>query len=111
MALMGIPAAQAVLPRGPIEAAGVGLKLAPGDVALRCNFATVQGPVGRFSLLDRRAGRIDVQTDELAEALSTHGCAPLREEQKAALWLLTLEFAQRSQLLPTEGVHTRYSIL
>ncbi len=69
-ALMGIPSAQAVVPRGPIEAAGVGLQLAPGDVALRCNFATVQGPVGRFSLLDRRAGRIDVQTDELAEALS-----------------------------------------
>ncbi len=69
-ALMGIPAAQAVIPRGPIEAAGVGMKIAPGDVALRCNFATVRGPVGRFSLLDRRAGRIDVQTDELAEALS-----------------------------------------
>jgi 2,3-bisphosphoglycerate-independent phosphoglycerate mutase len=69
-ALMGIPTPQAVIARGPIEAAGVGLKLAPGDVALRCNFATVQGSAGRYRLVDRRAGRIDVQTDELAEALS-----------------------------------------
>lgn len=57
------------LSRGPVEAAGVGLEIAPGDVALRCNFATVERTDGGLQILDRRAGRIRTATDELAAAL------------------------------------------
>ena len=57
------------LTRGPIEAAGVGLDLHAGDVALRCNFATLQPNGTRFDILDRRAGRIDEDTETLCHAL------------------------------------------
>lgn len=53
--------------RGPIEASGVGIELVPGDVALRCNFATVDMSL---NILDRRAGRIRERTNELAKAIS-----------------------------------------
>lgn len=42
--------------RGPIEAAGYGLEVKKGDVAMRGNFATVNE---KMVILDRRAGRID----------------------------------------------------
>jgi len=55
--------------RGPIEAYGAGIKVNDGDLALRCNFATL----GRGKeIIDRRAGR-DLTTEEakiLAEALN-----------------------------------------
>jgi 2,3-bisphosphoglycerate-independent phosphoglycerate mutase len=57
------------LPRGPVEAAGTGLPIMPGDIALRCNFATLEADGDRLRVLDRRAGRIDAGTRELAEAL------------------------------------------
>lgn len=41
--------------RGPFEAAGAGVKLEPGDLAFRCNFATVNR---EMILVDERAGRI-----------------------------------------------------
>lgn len=52
--------------RGPVEALGAGLELAPGDVALRANFATLDRD-GR--IVDRRAGRIRAGAEELADAL------------------------------------------
>ncbi len=53
--------------RGPYEAVGVGLDIQPGDVALRCNFATIDE---NWEVLDRRAGRIKApETEQLAEAL------------------------------------------
>ena len=54
------------LKRGPVEALGAGLTLSAGDVALRGNFATIKsnGPV-----IDRRAGRIRDEAEELAEAI------------------------------------------
>jgi 2,3-bisphosphoglycerate-independent phosphoglycerate mutase len=48
--------------RGPFEAVGVGLTLEPGDVALRCNFATVDDDL---TVLDRRAGRIETRTEDI----------------------------------------------
>jgi 2,3-bisphosphoglycerate-independent phosphoglycerate mutase len=41
--------------RGALEATGVGFELLPGDVAVRCNFCTLDRE-GR--IIDRRAGRI-----------------------------------------------------
>lgn len=42
--------------RGPIEAAGVGIKLQEGDIAIRANLATVDKDL---HVIDRRAGRIE----------------------------------------------------
>lgn len=56
------------LSRGVVEALGSGIPFRNGDLALRCNFATVQGG----QILDRRAGR-NVSTDEarqLAQAMN-----------------------------------------
>ncbi len=53
--------------RGPMEAAGVGLYLQPGDVAFRCNFAT-RGD--NRIVVDRRAGRIRERTEELAALIN-----------------------------------------
>lgn len=57
------------LTRGPIEAAGVGLPVAEGDVALRCNFATLALNGDGFAIQDRRAGRIHEDTETLASAI------------------------------------------
>lgn len=67
------------LPRGPVEAAGVGMLIQPGDVALRCNFATLRADGEGFEILDRRAGRIREGTETLAAVLQNiplgHGIA------------------------------------
>ncbi len=57
------------LTRGPVEAAGVGMTLRPGDVALRCNLATLARNGDRFDIIDRRAGRITDLTDALLSSL------------------------------------------
>ncbi|MBA1446622.1 MAG: hypothetical protein FE835_17300 [Gammaproteobacteria bacterium] len=68
--LLGLPVAEAIrLSRGPVEAAGIGLSSQPGDLLLRCNFATLSRHSGGFDILDRRAGHIQAGTDELAAAL------------------------------------------
>jgi 2,3-bisphosphoglycerate-independent phosphoglycerate mutase len=41
--------------RGALEATGIGFQLLPGDVAIRCNFCTIDA-AGKIT--DRRAGRI-----------------------------------------------------
>ncbi|MCI4326927.1 MAG: alkaline phosphatase family protein [Thermoplasmata archaeon] len=55
--------------RGVLEALGVGIELAAGDVALRLNFATADGTGG---ILDSRVGRSlsTEQSRSLAEALT-----------------------------------------
>ena len=69
--LLGAPPASVMgLARGPVEAAGVGLEIAPGDLALRCNFATLERGDQGLMVVDRRAGRIRTGTDELARVLN-----------------------------------------
>jgi len=58
------------LSRGVVEAMGSGIDFETGDLALRCNFATVR----YGQILDRRAGR-NVSTEEakqLVEAINTN---------------------------------------
>ena len=50
--------------RGPIEAAGVGIALEEGDIAIRGNLATVDNDL---HVLDRRAGRIEDSRDFIKE--------------------------------------------
>ncbi|MEM2726727.1 MAG: 2,3-bisphosphoglycerate-independent phosphoglycerate mutase [Archaeoglobaceae archaeon] len=71
LALLGYDPYKFYTGRGPIEAAGVGIELKPGDIAFRANFATVVGNGSIFDkvVADRRAGRIE-NTEELVEALN-----------------------------------------
>lgn len=54
------------LKRGPVEAIGAGFKLRPDDIALRANLATADR---HGNVIDRRAGRIREEAEELAHAL------------------------------------------
>lgn len=57
------------LARGPVEAAGIGISMADGDVAMRCNFATLERRDGALWVSDRRAGRVASETHALAPLL------------------------------------------
>ena len=65
LAIFGYPMEKYYTGRGPIEVAGLGVKLQNGDVAFRGNFGTVDKD---WNILDRRAGRIRV-VDEYAKAI------------------------------------------
>jgi 2,3-bisphosphoglycerate-independent phosphoglycerate mutase len=68
--LMGLSTADALrLARGPVEAVGVGVPMGVGDIALRCNFATLRPDTAGFEVLDRRAGRINDGASALAQSL------------------------------------------
>ena len=67
MALLGYDPYEHYTGRGALEALGAGLDLRPGDVAFRCNFATVDED---GIVLDRRAGRISTdKASVLAQAI------------------------------------------
>jgi 2,3-bisphosphoglycerate-independent phosphoglycerate mutase len=68
LALFGYDPLTVYTGRGPFEAAGVGIAVKRGDIAFRCNFATVDSGM---RVTDRRAGRIKDGAAELAKAL--HG--------------------------------------
>jgi 2,3-bisphosphoglycerate-independent phosphoglycerate mutase len=64
--------------RGPLEAIGAGLEVADGDLAYRCNFATVEAEGDGWTIVDRRVGR-DLSSEE------AHGLAEeIRQKVKLA---------------------------
>lgn len=66
-ALFGYDPVKYLVGRGVLEALGLGVELAEGDVAIRCNFCTVDDD---GTIVDRRAGRIsDKQAGALVEQL------------------------------------------
>lgn len=67
LALFGYDPVATTIGRGVLEAIGVGFELKHGDVAARCNFATMDQD---GLIIDRRAGRISTdKTIELCNAL------------------------------------------
>jgi 2,3-bisphosphoglycerate-independent phosphoglycerate mutase len=73
--LMGLATKDvASLSRGPVEAYGIDLDLQAGDIVLRCNFAHIENSHGEglsgLKVIDRRAGRINQQTEVLAQAIN-----------------------------------------
>jgi 2,3-bisphosphoglycerate-independent phosphoglycerate mutase len=67
LALLGYDVLKVYSGRGALEAIGSGMNVLPGDVAFRCNFATVDQDL---VVLDRRAGRIaNEDAAKLAESL------------------------------------------
>jgi len=65
-ALLGYDPRVYYVGRGGLEAAGAGMEPKPGDVAFRCNFSTVDE---NLTVIDRRAGRIEHGTTEIAETV------------------------------------------
>ncbi len=65
LSLLGYPPERYYTGRGPLEAEGSGIHMAPGMIGFRCNFATIDR-AGR--IIDRRAGRIH-HTELLSSAI------------------------------------------
>ncbi len=58
LGLFGYDPLKYVIGRGALEATGIGFELQPGDVAIRCNFCTLDAD---GNIADRRAGRIPTE--------------------------------------------------
>lgn len=71
LAILGYDPCKVYTGRGPLEAVGMGIEIKEGDVAFRCNFATIEGGVVK----DRRASRIKGTQDlaSLVNAISIPG--------------------------------------
>ncbi len=65
LGLFGYEPLKFIIGRGALEAAGIGFALGPDDVAVRCNFCTVDDA---GNITDRRAGRIP--SEESAEVVN-----------------------------------------
>ncbi|MGP6293548.1 2,3-bisphosphoglycerate-independent phosphoglycerate mutase [Caldiplasma sukawensis] len=66
MSLLGYDPSRYYTGRGPFEALGLGMDVNPGDIAFRANYGTRRDG----KIVDRRAGRIEENTQALSEALS-----------------------------------------
>ncbi len=82
LSLLGYPPGQYYTGRGPLEAEGSGIRMEPGMVGFRCNYATL-APDGKVR--DRRAGRIH-ETTTLSKAI----------QERVDLTKLGVEFYFRS---------------
>jgi 2,3-bisphosphoglycerate-independent phosphoglycerate mutase len=67
LAILGYDPYTCYTGRGPFEAAGIGMDVKKGDIAFRCNFSTVDE---NMVVIDRRAGRIEEGTGQLAAAVN-----------------------------------------
>ena len=68
--LFGLPRRAALkLPRGPVEAAGLGFSPTEDAVYIRCNFATLKQNADQLEIIDRRAGRHNQGLNQLAADL------------------------------------------
>ncbi len=67
LAILGYDPYKYYTGRGPFEAAGMGIRMEPTDVAFRCNFATINE---EMFIVDRRAGRDTEGLDKLAAPLN-----------------------------------------
>lgn len=66
-ALFGYDPIQYLIGRGVLEALGLGIHLGSDDIAIRCNFCTIDNT---GTIVDRRAGRIsDVESSKLVHKL------------------------------------------
>lgn len=68
LAMFGYDPLKYQIGRGALEATGIGFELGPNDVAIRCNFCTIND---QGIIIDRRAGRIaDQQSREIVKELA-----------------------------------------
>ena len=67
LAILGYDPLKYSIARGVVEARGTGLKIIPGDVAFRGNWATIDD---EGKIFDRRAGRIRKGTKQLSSSLN-----------------------------------------
>lgn len=67
LAIFGYDPTKVKVGRGYLEAVGCGLEVEEGDIAFRCNFATLDG---QGIIVDRRAGRKNIDGKVLAEAIN-----------------------------------------
>ncbi|MBP1929134.1 2,3-bisphosphoglycerate-independent phosphoglycerate mutase [Methanolinea mesophila] len=65
LALLGYPPRKYYTGRGPLEALGNGIRMEPGMIGFRCNYATLDR---EGKVIDRRAGRIH-NTEPLSAAI------------------------------------------
>lgn len=75
LSVMGYDPARYHTGRSPLEAASMGIDLAPEDVAIRCNLVTLEGegPYETRFMADHSAG--DITTGEAAELIHSVGAA------------------------------------
>ena len=72
LAIMGYDPAQYHTGRAPLEAAALGVSLAPDEVAFRCNLVTLKAEAGGLYMEDYAAGHItSEEAKELIGALET----------------------------------------
>lgn len=75
VALLGFNPRNYNIKRGPLEAVGVGIPYKNGQLAVRCNFATIDK---KGQLLDRRAGRDTYGLDEITRYINQQVKLPVR---------------------------------
>lgn len=106
LAILGYNPYEVYQGRGPFEALGIGMEVRGGDVALRCNFSTVDES---WTVLDRRAGRITEGTSELAKTLDgveIEGVSCIFKESVAHRGVLILRGANLSPHITDVDPHT-----